>query len=637
MSKQYPFFPRTVIEAELGPITHENWLNYCHENDYIADEKPWPEHELTAAELALSQTLRPSQIADGQPQENPDQSSMGEDNEDINDAVSVANEDDEREGQAYCNALNFYSGLDEAEWQALINSQPKPLSKPTPEGDQDLRRFIAEMHSLAWTIGQQQAPSLPLKQRPPALLPDQDFATLDEWFEHFNQILTVVFQGRDTIVAHQIWDAASGRIDTQFVLLRGMKEFFANKTIGNVNVFTHWFKHPQRRSATKIEFAPGQTLSPTVFNLWQGYAYSPSYLGSWSLLKYHILHVIAGGDQLIYEFIMDWLADLVQLRGKPGSCLVLVGGKGIGKGVLAKSVAKLMAPYYIHLTRGDLLTGRFNAHLKDLLLIFADEAFWTGDKQAESVLKGLITEDTIAIESKGIDVFQVSNHARIIISTNHSWAVPASDDERRYLVSQVSDRYSNDEPYFDALHNQLENGGYSAMMYELLQRKPQANLRNPPRTRALAQQIYQTDPVLPFLIHVLNTGSLYSSNGSAQPWGDGVVLSEVLYEAFKSFAHSKGKAHTAMDNTTFGKTLYRWLNARKKKAGLEDCIKHGQTRKLTDKVGNKGRFPCYRLSSIEACKAMIDHNLGIPWDWQEACADDDEDDDSFDDYFLLLE
>ena len=107
--------------------------------------------------------------------------------------------------------------------------------------------------------------------------------------------------------------------------------------------------------------------------------------------------MIAGGDQLIYDFIMDWLADLVQLRSKPGSCLVLVGGKGIGKGVLAKSVAKLMAPYYIHLTRGDLLTGRFNAHLKDLLLIFADEAFWTGDKQAESVLKGIITEDTLSL------------------------------------------------------------------------------------------------------------------------------------------------------------------------------------------------------------------------------------------------
>ena len=40
------------------------------------------------------------------------------------------------------------------------------------------------------------------------------------------------------------------------------------------------------------------------------------------------------------------------------------------------------------------------------------------------------------------------------------------------------------------------------------------------------------------------------------------------------------------------------------------------------------------------CKAMIDHNLCIPWDWQEACAEDeedDEDDDSFDDYFLLME
>jgi len=32
------------------------------------------------------------------------------------------------------------------------------------------------------------------------------------------------------------------------------------------------------------------------------------------------------------------------------------------------------------------LVGNFNAHLIDCVLLFADEAFWAGDKQGENTL-----------------------------------------------------------------------------------------------------------------------------------------------------------------------------------------------------------------------------------------------------------
>jgi len=43
---------------------------------------------------------------------------------------------------------------------------------------------------------------------------------------------------------------------------------------------------------------------------------------------------------------------------------------------------------------------RFNAHLRDCIVLFADEAFFAGDKQNEGVLKVLITEPYLAIEGK---------------------------------------------------------------------------------------------------------------------------------------------------------------------------------------------------------------------------------------------
>ena len=41
------------------------------------------------------------------------------------------------------------------------------------------------------------------------------------------------------------------------------------------------------------------------------------------------------------------------------------------------------------------LVGAFNGHLRNCLLLFADEAFWAGDKQGESVLKGMLTKTEV--------------------------------------------------------------------------------------------------------------------------------------------------------------------------------------------------------------------------------------------------
>ena len=49
------------------------------------------------------------------------------------------------------------------------------------------------------------------------------------------------------------------------------------------------------------------------------------------------------------------------------------------------------------------LVGHFNAHLQHCSVLFADEAFFAGDRSHESVLKGLITEETLLIEPKGVD------------------------------------------------------------------------------------------------------------------------------------------------------------------------------------------------------------------------------------------
>ena len=65
---------------------------------------------------------------------------------------------------------------------------------------------------------------------------------------------------------------------------------------------------------------------------------------------------------------------------------------------------------------------RLAAILQDKLLVFADEAFWAGDKQAEGVLKGMVTEEMNVIEHKGKDAFKVKNYIRLIVASNYEWS-----------------------------------------------------------------------------------------------------------------------------------------------------------------------------------------------------------------------
>lgn len=108
-------------------------------------------------------------------------------------------------------------------------------------------------------------------------------------------------------------------------------------------------------------------------------------------------------------------------------------------------------------------------HLAKSLLVFADEAVWGGDKQAEGRLKALITEPTLDFEPKGIDKMTPKSHINLIMASNEDRAVPASEDERRFFVLDIEKKPYMMHDFFAKLYAQMENGGYEAMMHDLLQ------------------------------------------------------------------------------------------------------------------------------------------------------------------------
>jgi hypothetical protein len=212
-------------------------------------------------------------------------------------------------------------------------------------------------------------------------------------------------------------------------------------------------------------------------NLWKGWGVEPR-KGQWSLIRDHIEQILSAGDPKVADYNIRWFAWGFQHPDEPADAAnVFRGKKGGGKSVvLARTVRKIYGPHGIQINHAMHLTGGFNAHLKYCSYLYANEAFWAGDKQGEAVLKGLITEGATMHTLKGIDSTSGVNCVKVAMDANADWVVPASHDERRYAVNDIDERYSQGnapeevrKEYFGALHQELHEGGAEAMLYDLLQ------------------------------------------------------------------------------------------------------------------------------------------------------------------------
>jgi Family of unknown function (DUF5906) len=270
-----------------------------------------------------------------------------------------------------------------------------------------------------------------------------------------------------------------------------------------------WLKAPDRRQYAGIVFSPVGDV-PGRYNLWRGFAVDPKE-GDWSLLHEHIYAIICRKQPDLFRWVQSWMADTVQHPDSPAEvALVMRGARGAGKGFVGRALASVFAPHSIQVSNPRHLLGNFNAHLQDAVVVFADEAFIAGDRQAEGTLKMMITEPTIPIERKHRDVVTAKNVIHLIIASNDSWVVPAGLDERRFCVLDVSDERAQDHNYFGAIQQQLDAGGLSAMLHDLRRFDCSGvNLRQPPTTDGLLdQKVHSLDPLQRWWFDKLHEGRL---------------------------------------------------------------------------------------------------------------------------------
>lgn len=256
---------------------------------------------------------------------------------------------------------------------------------------------------------------------------------------------------------------------------------YANKSVqvGNsvVPLGKWWLANADRREYNTVIFDPAKPKEyKNCLNLWEGFACEPK-KGRWNYTLRHVYKILCNGEASKFKYFIKWLAWCVQNPARQAEvCVVFKGKEGAGKGFIFTQFVEIFGLHGFTLANRELLTGKHNGHLSRCVFLFADEAYYPGDKEAEGVLKQLITQPTIAIRSMYKDAIMGMNRLHIAMSTNNEWVIPAGEDARRYFINEVDNSYAKGKTsdlmrnlYFSILWEEMANGGREAMLFDLLQ------------------------------------------------------------------------------------------------------------------------------------------------------------------------
>ena len=420
---------------------------------------------------------------------------------------------------------------------------------------------------------------------------------------------------------------AAGRREIEFHQKDGFTTMYANKKVqvfagndkdGNtqfkdVPLGKWWLDHSHRRTYRGVTYYPNKDFTDTL-NLWRGFNVN-AIPGDCSLYLEHVRTVLCRGNEEHYNYLIGWMANAVQYPENAGQVAIVTrGGQGTGKGTAVKHFGHLFGMHYKQITDPDHITGQFNSALRDASVVFADECFVAKDKKHSAALKALITEGTLRTEAKGIDSMESRNCVHLWMSTNSDWAVSADLDDRRFFVLNVSDEYKQRSDYFEAIENQMQNGGHEALMYLLITHDlSDYNVRKCPKTAELRAQQEKTmeGELVGFVRERLLEGELL---GGQTGWRARALKDEFLDQLHEYMGHQRVKKTTVSQwlgeftgkdvNVSRDKRRYQWVSVRG-----------------TSRISS-GHF--FVFPSLENCRRLWDQKFGpVRWPTVDCCEPDD--------------
>lgn len=257
-------------------------------------------------------------------------------------------------------------------------------------------------------------------------------------------------------------------LPSEFVALHEDRPVINKK--GEVEYPAEIFLKTEPRKSAVVFGPPPVEVKDTALNTYMGRLLT-SKKGDWDTIEAFILDVICDGDQGKYNWLILWMAHMVQRPGeKPGTAVVAHGPGGIGKGTFARILMRLAAPHAMYLEKEGHVTGQFAGdHLSVCVLACVTEAVFGKSPKVASELKAMIDSPTVSVEAKGLPVHTAMSFLRMYFDSNEKVPIriEGNGSERRYFVLKVSDARQKDSKYFTELRTAIDGDEMAAFLHYL--------------------------------------------------------------------------------------------------------------------------------------------------------------------------
>lgn len=136
-----------------------------------------------------------------------------------------------------------------------------------------------------------------------------------------------------------------------------------------------------------------------------------------------------------------------------------ISGEGSGKGTLFKLFEKMLGSEKVFETTNPSrdVWGDFNGMMCNCFLVNLNELSKKDTMEAEGKIKGLITDNSLAINQKGLPQYKIKSYHRFITTTNKEEPLNSTYGDRRNLIIRSSDEKKGDFQYFETIHKYLED------------------------------------------------------------------------------------------------------------------------------------------------------------------------------------
>lgn len=235
-----------------------------------------------------------------------------------------------------------------------------------------------------------------------------------------------------------------------------------------------WLNDPKLRYYERLVFKPTPLMvEKKEYNTWTGFdILNTPYNHDEEIINKFLDYANKLFDNKeVVDYILAYFANRIQNPAKRNKvCIILYGEEGDGKNRFFDIFRNVFGKkYFTELESAKKIFDNHSCIEKEKLIICVNEATAKDNYENSEILKARITTDTLIVNPKGIQEFEIDNFCDYIMTTNNKNAVDIKDKSRRYLLTETTSFYRGNSEFFNSFSEDIvDNNDALRVIFEYL-------------------------------------------------------------------------------------------------------------------------------------------------------------------------